>query len=102
MSMTLYYIIGIAFLMIVIFISGLTLGKKRSKKKEKYDAYKEALTAIVEGDRELAIELSSKINKRDTIALFMQEFFKLGYKSVSSNEIKLSKQKYKSIIILKR
>jgi len=54
------------------------------------------------GDRKLAIELSSDINKRDTIALFMQEFFKLGYRAVYSNEIKLSQQKYKSVITLQR
>ena len=64
--MSLYYIIGIAFLMVIIFLSGLSIGKRRVKKRREEDPYKEALTAIVEGDKELAIKKLREAISYDT------------------------------------
>jgi len=47
-------------------------------------------------------EIYSIENKRDTIAKFMSALLSEGYTSVTSNEIKLSSQIYKSIITVKR
>ncbi len=53
-------------------------------------------------ERTIDLELYSKKNKRDTIALFMKDLLNLGYEKVYSNEIKLDEDSYKSIITLKR
>ncbi len=47
-------------------------------------------------------EIYSIENKRDTIAKFMSALLSKGYTSVTSNEIKLSSDVYKSIITVKR
>ena len=54
------------------------------------------------GERSLDLEIYSKQSKRDTIALFMQELLAKGYKNVSSNEITLNDDTYKSIINIQR
>ncbi len=54
-------------------------------------------------DHALNLELSSKQNKRDTIALLMQDLLKAGFSSVTSGEITLSDDEvYKSIVTVKR
>ncbi len=47
-------------------------------------------------------EIYSIENKRDTIAKFMSALLSKGYTSVTSNEIKLNSDVYKSIITVKR
>jgi hypothetical protein len=54
-------------------------------------------------DHALNLELSSKQNKRDTIALLMQDLLSVGFSSVTSSEITLSDDEmYKSIVTVKR
>ncbi len=54
------------------------------------------------GEQQLDLELSSKENRRDTIALFMQDLLTAGYAHVSANEIALTDGRYKSIVTVKR
>ncbi len=54
------------------------------------------------GEKTIDLEIYSKKNKRDTIALFMKDLLSLGYEKVYSNEIKLDEESYKSVITLKR
>jgi PHD/YefM family antitoxin component YafN of YafNO toxin-antitoxin module len=54
------------------------------------------------GEKRLDLELISKENKRDTIALFMQDLMRNGFSKVSSNEITLDDDTYKSIVTVKR
>ncbi len=54
-------------------------------------------------DHALNLELSSKRNKRDTIALLMQDLLSVGFSSVTSGEITLSDDEtYRSIVTVKR
>ncbi|OQX74783.1 MAG: hypothetical protein B6D59_01150 [Campylobacteraceae bacterium 4484_4] len=54
------------------------------------------------GEQQLDLELSSKENRRDTIALFMQDLLAAGYAHVSANEIALAEGRYKSVVTVKR
>ena len=54
------------------------------------------------GEKTLDLELISKENKRDTIALFMQDLMRNGFSKVTSNEITLDDDTYKSIVTVKR
>lgn len=56
-----------------------------------------------EDDHALNLELSSKQNRRDTIALLMKDLLNVGFSSVTSGEIILSDDEvYKSIVTVKR
>jgi len=54
------------------------------------------------GEHKVDLEIYSKENRRNTIALFMQDLLAQGYKNVYSNEIKLNEDTYKSIITVQR
>ena len=54
------------------------------------------------GEKSLDLEIYSKENKRDTIALFMQDLLSHGFSKVVSNEITLDEDAYKSIVTVKR
>ncbi len=54
------------------------------------------------GEHMIDLEIYSKKNRRDTIALFMQALLSRGYKDVHSNEIKLDDDTYKCIVTVQR
>jgi len=54
------------------------------------------------GEHMVDLELYSKENRRDTIALFMRDLLKEGFEKVSSNEITLNNNSYKSVITIKQ
>ncbi len=54
------------------------------------------------GKQRLALELSSPHNRRDTIALFMQDLLDAGYRHVGSGEITLDEGRYKSVVTVER
>jgi predicted nucleic acid-binding Zn-ribbon protein len=54
------------------------------------------------GEKSLDLEIYSKQNKRDTIALFMKDLLAQGFSKVSSNEIIRNDDDYKSIVTVKR
>ncbi len=54
------------------------------------------------GEKSLDLEIYSKQNKRDTIALFMKDLLTQGFSKVSSNEIIRNDDDYKSIVTVKR
>jgi hypothetical protein len=66
--------------------------------------YNLSIDKITQADEHaLNLELSSKIGKRDTIALLMQDLLSSGFSSVTSNEITLSDDEmYRSIVTVKR
>ena len=66
--------------------------------------YQLSIENITQADSHaLNLELSSKQNKRDTIALLMQDLLTVGFSSVTSGEITLSDDDlYRSTIIVKR
>ncbi len=65
--------------------------------------YELTLTKVEQsGEKMMDLELYSKNNRRDTIALFMQELLAMGYENVYSNEIKLNETSYRSIVTVKR
>ncbi len=54
------------------------------------------------GEKTLDLEIHSRENRRDTIALFMKDLLAEGFSRVTSNEIKLSDDSYTSIVTVKR
>jgi len=54
------------------------------------------------GAHMIDLELYSKENRRDTIALFMRDLLRQGFEKVTSNEIILSDNSYKSVITIKQ
>lgn len=52
--------------------------------------------------KSLNLEIYSKENRRDTIALFIRDLLKNGFSKASSNEITLDDNAYKSVITVKR
>ncbi len=65
--------------------------------------YKLSIENIKQVDKgAMDFEIYSIENKRDTIAKFMSALLSKGYTSVTSNEIKLTSDVYKSIITVKR
>ncbi len=54
------------------------------------------------GEKSLDIEIYSRENRRDTIALFMKDLLSEGFSKVTSNEITLSDDAYKSVVTVKR
>ncbi len=54
------------------------------------------------GEKSLDLELISKENRRDTIALFMQDLMRNGFSKVTSDEIEHDDDSYKSIVTVKR
>ncbi len=65
--------------------------------------YQLSIDKITQADTHaINLELSSKQNKRDTIALLMQDLLSVGFSSVTSGEITLSDEMYKSIVTVKR
>lgn len=66
--------------------------------------YQLSIEQITQADEHaLNLELSSKQNKRDTIALLMQDLLSVGFSSVTSGEIILSDDEmYRSIVTVRR
>ena len=65
--------------------------------------YNLSIEKITQADEHaLNLELKSKQSKRDTIALLMKDLLNNGFSSVTSGEITLSDDMYKSTATVKR